>query len=216
LADLDVKTTKNYADYGASSWKEIEEKKILFYDKDKPYYAFTNFYPAAITVDGMTWPTSEHYYQAMKFPNNVRIQQEIERAQTPREAFNRARKYQHFVRADWKVVNLNSMKRAVWEKCSQHLNIRLMLLTTGAAILIEDAGANDAFYGAGAGYKGDNYLGRILMRVRTALQARLVKSIAHKPAHQKQQSVKTVCGATKSFWKQVTSWFSSWFSTRKD
>jgi predicted NAD-dependent protein-ADP-ribosyltransferase YbiA (DUF1768 family) len=41
---------------------------ILFFKSDQPYYEFTNFYkPGKLEIDGKTWLTTEHYFQAMKF-----------------------------------------------------------------------------------------------------------------------------------------------------
>jgi ribA/ribD-fused uncharacterized protein len=40
---------------------------ILFYEKKDPFYEFSNYYDAPITIDGVTYPTTEHYFQAMKF-----------------------------------------------------------------------------------------------------------------------------------------------------
>lgn len=48
---------------------------ILFFKSDQPYYEFTNFYkPGKLEIDGKSWPTTEHYFQAMKFydPSSVR------------------------------------------------------------------------------------------------------------------------------------------------
>ena len=41
---------------------------------------------------------------------------------------------------------------------------------TGDAVLVEDAGGNDSFFGAGADYQGTNHLGQILMHVRDELR----------------------------------------------
>lgn len=40
--------------------------KILFYDKHKPYYEFTNFSPHEVVYEGKRYPTSEHLFQAFK------------------------------------------------------------------------------------------------------------------------------------------------------
>lgn len=40
--------------------------KILFYDKHKPYYEFTNFSPHEVVFEGKRYPTSEHLFQAFK------------------------------------------------------------------------------------------------------------------------------------------------------
>ena len=54
-------------------------------------------------------------------------------------------------------------------KFAQNKTLENQLKATGNRVLIEDAGANDAFYGAGADYNGENHLGRLLMKVRDEL-----------------------------------------------
>jgi hypothetical protein len=41
-------------------------KRILFYDKDDPYFEFTNFARYPVVWQGKRYPTSEHLFQAMK------------------------------------------------------------------------------------------------------------------------------------------------------
>jgi len=36
---------------------------INFYNRDDPYYEFTNFFIRPIELDGKVWPTSEHFFQ---------------------------------------------------------------------------------------------------------------------------------------------------------
>ena len=36
---------------------------ILFYNKNEPWYEFTNFFCRPVAVDGKLWPTTEHYFQ---------------------------------------------------------------------------------------------------------------------------------------------------------
>ena len=40
---------------------------INFYSVSEEYGCFSNFSPHRIKLDGKTWPTSEHYFQARKF-----------------------------------------------------------------------------------------------------------------------------------------------------
>ena len=42
---------------------------IKFYSVGDEYGEFSNFSPFPISIDGVTWPTSEHYFQAQKFLN---------------------------------------------------------------------------------------------------------------------------------------------------
>lgn len=39
---------------------------IMFYEKDQPYYGFTNFSPHPVVYQNKKYPTSEHLFQAMK------------------------------------------------------------------------------------------------------------------------------------------------------
>lgn len=52
----------------ASSAAAEEQQVINFYSARHGFGEFSNFYEASFTVHGKVWPTSEHYFQAMKFP----------------------------------------------------------------------------------------------------------------------------------------------------
>ena len=61
---------------GSKNFKAKPEKKsagkhaIWFYNAGDAHGYLSNFYASPITVDGKVWPTTEHYFQAMKFPTN--------------------------------------------------------------------------------------------------------------------------------------------------
>ena len=142
---------------------------ILFYDKGKPYYEFTNFqegYP--LNIDGKIWPTSEHYFQAQKFVGNSALQERIRTAPSARAAFDLARANSASVRSDWDTARFDAMMKALRAKFEQHPALRRMLLSTGTKKLVENAGANDKFWGAGDG-SGNNLLGQMLEHVREEL-----------------------------------------------
>lgn len=46
---------------------------IFFYDKDEPYYGFTNFSSHQVKYQGKVYPTSEHLFQCLKVSNNICI-----------------------------------------------------------------------------------------------------------------------------------------------
>jgi len=79
----------------------IPPHTINFYNRGEPFYEFTNFFERVIPIDGKEWPTSEHYFQAGKFPNNPDLQEKIRLLPTPREAFQVARQHDHMKRPDW-------------------------------------------------------------------------------------------------------------------
>jgi predicted NAD-dependent protein-ADP-ribosyltransferase YbiA (DUF1768 family) len=45
-----------------------EQQVVNFYSARHQFGEFSNFYAAPITLHGKVWPSSEHYFQAMKFP----------------------------------------------------------------------------------------------------------------------------------------------------
>lgn len=155
---------------------------IYFYDLNDPlgYGVFTNFYRAPIKVDGALWPTTEHYFQAQKFPTQPSIQEQIRKNPEPRKVFDIANSFinKWYVRSDWnqESVFLPAMYRGLVAKFTQHPLLYNKLLATKNKILVEDtakAKREDTRWGAGKDYKGENYLGRLLMYIRD--QSRLFK-----------------------------------------
>ena len=117
---------------------------------------------------GKIWPTSEHYFQAQKFVGNPMLQEQIRTARSPRDAFTLARANSASVRKDWDNARFDAMIKALRAKFTQHSALQRMLLSTSTKTLVENAGANDKFWGAGDG-SGNNLLGQMLMHVREEL-----------------------------------------------
>lgn len=152
-------------------WGPRMPNYIYFYNVGQPFYQFTNFFDNPISLDGKVWPTSEHYFQAQKYPSNAALQERIRKAVTPRDAFNITREpaNDRFKDANWDTSKYQVMLKALRAKFSQP-PLKTLLLNTGNAVLVENAGANDSVWGAGADYMGTNHLGRILMHVRDELR----------------------------------------------
>jgi ribA/ribD-fused uncharacterized protein len=142
--------------------------EIHFYSSRGEYGCFSNFYRAPIYLDGKTWPTSEHYFQAQKFAGAALVGQ-IRRASSPSEAARLGRSREHPLRRDWESVKEDIMYRAVLAKFTQHNDLRDILLGTGDATLIEHT-ENDSYWGDGGDGSGRNRLGHILMCVRAELR----------------------------------------------
>jgi len=139
---------------------------LLFYERDQPYYDFTNFAEYPIKLDNAVYPTSEHLFQAFKFLRNQPIlARQIRALASPREAFDFARKNYMHERPDWKDVRVSKMEVAVNLKFTQYENLREALDLTGNAYLVEDS-PYDSFWGWGKDRKGENMLGKILMVLR--------------------------------------------------
>lgn len=170
--------TRQNPQHGKSGrWSEsnfAQGQIVYFYERGKPYYEFTNFYDRApFKLDGDSWKTSEHYFQAQKFPKGSSQYKAVLNAQTARDVFTLANGrngiYKNSIRSDWKSVSMQVMKDALIAKVTQNKPIADLLRNTGVATLVEDAGANDPFWGAGQDMDGQNKLGLLLMGIRDDL-----------------------------------------------
>lgn len=122
----------------------------------------SNFFPSKITdTKGNTYPTVEHYFQAMKtFDSEKR--KLIAAAPTPGQAKRLGRMVE--LREDWGDVKNDIMRLALWQKFSKP-GLRKMLLDTGDAELIEGNWWHDTYWGVCNG-EGENHLGKLLMEIR--------------------------------------------------
>ncbi len=142
---------------------------IYFYSvREEPYGCFSNFSPHGVLLEGVWWPTTEHYFQAQKFAGTPHAD-EIRNARTPKEAANKGRERQRPLRPDWEQVKDNVMREAVLTKFQTHALIRDLLLSTGDEEIVENA-PGDYYWGCGADGTGRNRLGQILMEVRALLR----------------------------------------------
>ena len=144
--------------------------EIRFYNRDEPYYEFTNFYPCSVVIDKMKWPSSEHYFQAQKFIGTPYVEK-IRNLRTAREAFQLSRdpKVSKWRRADWEQAKDDIMLKALRCKFTQE-HLARELLKTGEKKLIEHT-FNDSYWGDGGDGTGQNKLGKLLMQIRQELQA---------------------------------------------
>jgi ribA/ribD-fused uncharacterized protein len=141
---------------------------INFFSKSETYREFSNFAPFPIELDGQSWPSTEHYYQAQKF-SDPELQQKIRAAKKPVIAKKLALKHRNKACLDWAETKDVVMERAVRCKFEQHAELRELLLLTGDEDLAE-AAACDYYWGTGADGTGQNRLGLLLMRIRAELR----------------------------------------------
>ncbi len=122
------------------------------------------------------------------------MQDQIRNTQTPRDALTLARQNNQQVRPDWHAVNLNIMLHVLRTKFNQQQNLKNLLLNTGDAVLVENAGAHDEFFGGGTHGTGSNHLGLLLMHVRAELAGKVHAGTPYQPvppSHFPQQAIQT-------------------------
>src|SRR3954451_3602357 len=102
---------------------------INFYRIGDEYGCSSNFSPHPIRLQGKTWPTSEHYFQAQKFAGTP-DEEEVRRAKSPMGGARMGRSRQRPLRQDWESVKDRIMHEAVLAKFTQHADLRAILLGT--------------------------------------------------------------------------------------
>lgn len=144
--------------------------EIYFYrnSKNNKYGCFSNFSNHWFELDDKIWPTSEHYFQASKFPN-TKFYEQIQRAKTPAKAFSIGRDRKLPLRADWNEMKEEVMSKALEAKFRTHTDLYELLVNTGDALIVENS-PRDAYWGIGRNKNGKNRLGVLLMKLRSKLQ----------------------------------------------
>jgi N-glycosidase YbiA len=141
---------------------------IYFYNTVDKYGCLSNFSRHGFELDGLYWMTSEHYFQAQKFPNTPHLE-EIRLAKTPKQAAMMGRDRRLPLRPDWEQVKDDVMRKAVLKKFQTHVDIREILLSTGDEELVENA-PGDYYWGCGKDGTGKNMLGIIVMEIREIIR----------------------------------------------
>jgi ribA/ribD-fused uncharacterized protein len=141
---------------------------IRFYGVGDDHGCFSNFAPYPIKLGGKSWPTSEHYFQAQKF-EDAGHREAIRKTKSPMIAARMGRDRKKKLRRDWESVKVSVMTQAVRAKFTQHADLRMILLSTGDAKIVEHT-ENDSYWGDGGDGSGRNMLGQVLMRIRADLR----------------------------------------------
>ena len=138
---------------------------------------FSNFFPCEITLNGRSYKSVEHGYQAEKavYANDHIRLTAILNAKTPSDAKRIGGEV--IVGVKWMHIKRNVMRKLLYAKYTQHPELGNYLCSTKGKNLIE--GSVDNYWGAGVplhskdlmegNWHGRNELGRLLMSVRDEL-----------------------------------------------
>lgn len=138
---------------------------------DGEYAFLSNFYDSPIFYEGITYPTNEHFFQAMKTLDPAE-RQKIASAKTPGLAKRMGRNVQ--LRPDWEKVKVDVMRTGLMLKFTDAA-LAEKLLATGDEELVEGNWWHDNTWGnchcTECSRKGGrNLLGMLLMELRKELQ----------------------------------------------
>jgi N-glycosidase YbiA len=139
---------------------------INFYGhaKENPTGFLSNFYAHRITIDGIVWYTTEHYFQAQKFKDDPVYQEKIRTDKSPYNAKSLGSTRSIPIDPDWEKNKEGVMLKALQAKFSDPV-LKKKLMDTGYSVLIEHTD-RDSYWGDGGNGSGKNRLGYLLMVVR--------------------------------------------------
>ncbi len=148
-------------------WRILTEENAQMYFgicRFRDEYDFlSNFYAAPVLYGDIIYANNEAAFQAQKVLDR---EKQKEFADLPS---NKAKKLGRRVqlRSDWEEVKVELMYEIVKAKFTQNPDLGQRLLNTGRKLLTEGNTWHDTFWGVDyATARGENHLGKILMRVR--------------------------------------------------
>lgn len=130
------------------------------------YRWLSNFHMCPVTVDNITFPSSEHAFMAMKTLDHS-VRRHIAHIDRPQDAKAYGRGVE--LRRGWdQGLRVTMMEKVLDAKFSQNIDLARKLLATCDKHLEETNNWGDRFWGVVDGH-GENQLGNALMRVRRRL-----------------------------------------------
>ena len=176
----------------SSTQHPVDLSPVEFYEATVGQYgSFCNFHPSPIRVDGVQYPTVEHFYHCQKF-TDAQYRDLIRTASTPNQAKIFARQkagggYKWRVamndtikahlargvqlRKDWEEVKDGVMFKGLQAKFTQHRELAARLTETGERPIVE-VSPRDYYWGCGSDRTGQNKLGKLLVNIRAFLRKR--------------------------------------------
>jgi ribA/ribD-fused uncharacterized protein len=143
---------------------------------------FSNMHEAPVQIDGVTFPTVEHYFQwsKAKMFGDADIQGKIMKTASPKSAKAYGKKVKNFDGEAWNEKRDSVMRVAVKAKLMQHPDILKKLRETGTRPIAE-ADPRGKYWGIGTSaetskakdvsrWPGQNKMGKILMELRDELK----------------------------------------------
>lgn len=154
----------HYKVYPRTPIINYQDPILDFYSVKTGYGEFSNFALFPIVVEGLIWPSSEHYYQAQKFFDPL-LKERVRNAASPFLAAQIGRDPNLPMRDDWDDVKDGVMLVALRAKFSQYNVLRELLLSTNNTHIYEHT-KNDCYWADCGDRTGLNKLGEQLMLIR--------------------------------------------------
>ena len=164
--------------------EEPGEEPVFFFSGNpalNEYKEFSNMHEAPVQIDGVTFPTVEHYFQwsKAKMFGDMEIQNKIMKTTSPKSVKAYGKKVKNFDEEAWNEKKDSVMRTAVKAKLMQHPDILKKLRETGTRPIAE-ADPRGKYWGIGtsadtskakdpARWPGKNVMGKLLEELRKEL-----------------------------------------------
>jgi ribA/ribD-fused uncharacterized protein len=148
---------------------ESDDEDDIFYSTKGSWGFMSNFSAHPITVDGVHYKTSEHYYQCQKTTSSA-YRELIRLAPKPLDAAKLGRSTDCELVPNWDGIKISVMEKVLREKLRCNPVLKEALLKSGDRLLIE-ASPKDPFWGWGKNRNGENHLGKLWMKLREELKS---------------------------------------------
>lgn len=164
--------------HGSHMTKTIQINECVAFSKTKEAFGgFSNMsmeYP--LEVNGVVFPSSEHFYQCMKYVDHPEVQREILGERNPLLMKNKQKKHRGLIRKDWEDLKEIIMEFTVHLKLVTHwVKFGNLLVESGIKEIVEIS-KKDSFWGMvpqvtkPSVLVGENKLGMILSRFRELIR----------------------------------------------
>ena len=164
----------NGTPYKKGDWREFAshtEKEIKGFFGD--YRFLSNFWPAKVILDGITYSSTELAYQASKWEPEDR-DFFLTCTELGSIDYNRKNPPNKYSEEEWNLVKVDIMKNLLCQKFDPEINPEnyQLLIATGNKFLEERNWWGDLYWGTDKDGNGENVLGKILMELRAGLIAK--------------------------------------------
>lgn len=158
-----------------TDYRTYNRDKVIVFRKTKENFGGLSNMAAGfpITVENISFLTSEALYQSMRFPDFPEVQKYIIEQKSPMTAKMISKKHKSKTRDDWEEVRILIMRWCIRVKLIQNWDkFGNLLLSTRDKIIVEES-RKDLFWGAVPDENnlliGTNALGRLIMELREEL-----------------------------------------------
>jgi ribA/ribD-fused uncharacterized protein len=154
----------------------LEHECAVFHKTRDTFGPFSNMAKGfGYVINGHKIKSSEHHYQAARYPDHPELQQMILAIENPIQAKREAYKFIELTREDWQSVNIRIMKHALRLRYAFNRPSLGALYQQSGDMPIVEKSTRDDFWGAkpvhGALLRGVNALGRLHMGLRQEIMA---------------------------------------------